>query len=301
MKEFLPELRSQLARELKEHGLSQSQIAEELEITQAAVSKYLRRNEEQTPYSEKIVLLVSSMSKAILNDDVSSDKLVYMTCSTCMGLRIGSTICIQHQQQIPSLRDSSCKICSELLGGKDDEFANRARVLNDMALAISILGEIDGFDKVVPQVRANLVLAKEQAQTIDDVAGIPGRITAVNGRARILSSARFGASRHTADILLKMMNLSKDIRACICLSGSDYMSMATKELGILMTMINGDNDTSEAIMENAISAFDKQRISSPFAVHLTGAIGVEPIIYLFGTSASQLSNITKKIAYKVNL
>ena len=78
-------------------------------------------------------------------------------------------------------------------------------IIEKLERAVKILEESPEFAHLIPEVRSNIVMARENAQGIEDVAGIPGRITAVKGIPLAVSRPDFGASSHMARRVLSVM------------------------------------------------------------------------------------------------
>jgi predicted fused transcriptional regulator/phosphomethylpyrimidine kinase len=66
---------------------------------------------------------------------------------------------------------------------------------------------------LIPEVRSNLVYALPNASKIEEVAGIPGRITVVKGRAYYCLPPSFGVSDHMARLILRVMKYEPEIRS----------------------------------------------------------------------------------------
>ncbi|MFQ5833523.1 MAG: thiamine-phosphate synthase family protein [Candidatus Thorarchaeota archaeon] len=270
--------------------MSQSEIARRMSITQAAVSKYLSQESTQGQLSEPIGALADRLSTGILNGTSTDDELVREICSTCMSLRIGSTICTMHRERVPSLGELNCQICTELLGGTETTFTGRAQILQDMQEALKLIESAKGFPKVMPQVRANLVACDESALTPADVAAIPGRITVVANRAKALTVPQFGASRHTATLLLWARSIWPEIRSCLGISGKDEVLQVAEGKGLATIRLDEPASNPEEISNaarDAATSLDPE--SSTIGIHVPGGVGIEPILYLFGPSATSIT------------
>jgi predicted fused transcriptional regulator/phosphomethylpyrimidine kinase/predicted transcriptional regulator len=290
-REFLPYVRASLASKLTEAGMSQNEIARRLSVTQAAVSKYLSQKTTGGQLAEPISTLSEKLSSMIIDGSATPDGMVREVCSTCMYLRIGSTICMMHRNWVPSLGEVSCQICTGLLAGNEAAFMGRAEILGGMQEALEMLEDAPGLRKVMPQVRPNLVACDETADTTADVAAVPGRITLVENRVKALTLPQFGASRHTATLLLWAKSIWQGVRSCIGISGSSEVIRASKRMGIAIIKLKEPTSDSGEISKAAGRA--AKRISSDtstVAVHVPGGVGIEPILYLFGPSASSLAS-----------
>ena len=284
-------MRTQLARELSQRGFSQSEIARRMNVTQAAVSKYLSQPEAKNTPIDAVSSLAHKLAEMVLSGEFSAADKIKTICSTCMLLRIGSHICESHKERFNELKEIDCQICAELLGGTEPRFSERARVIGDMAAAVRVIEQVSGFDRIMPQVRANIVACDGTAKSIDDVAGVPGRITMVGGRARVLSGPRFGTSAHTAELLLWAKRSWPRVRACLCVSGNENVVQAAESSGFKVLRLKSPAVDPKRISNAATRLVKVQkRVPRLPALHVPGGVGVEPILYLFGKDAISLAN-----------
>lgn len=293
-REYLPEVRAELSRVLNERGLSQIEIAEKIGTTQAAVSKYLRHRNQPSLLHPYIQPLVERLADSILNGSSTSSALVKEVCSECMSLRIGSEICNRHRENVRSLGEENCIICTELLGGMDHSLSAKSKVLLDIQAAMAIIQSSADFASLVPQVRANLVASPKGATTVSEVAGIPGRITLVEGVARAVLGPRFGASTHTAELLLNIQAKWPQYRSCLCLSGKDEVIKVARHQGVRIARLSSSESDPNKIARSAIEEQPK-RVSGILGIHVPGGVGVEPILYVFGKSAQELGVLSSRM------
>jgi len=301
-REFLPAVRTQLAQSLKRKGLSQMEISSRLDVTQAAISKYLNQSIPSTELSEEIGELVKRLTDMIQNPETKADAVVKALCSACMFSRLGSTLCKIHQNNVNSLKIINCQICSQLLGGSDDNLSERAMVISDMQDALRTIESSSSFERIVPQVRANLVACTFDAKDIEDVAGVPGRITIISDRAVALIGPQFGASRHTAELLLNVRDIWPNVRACLCVSGRSEVVKAATKAGFRVTSL-ADSESEASRISDSLRTI-KKRVGKSVrypAIHVPGGFGVEPILYLFGVTATELSQQCLKISNLINV
>lgn len=289
-RDFLRVVRTSVARGLSQRGFSQTDIASQMDLTQAAVSKYLSQPVAKNQLAVEIDTLTQNLIEIITSGDADSDILVREICSTCMQSRVGSTLCEMHQRKVPSLKAANCQICAQLLGGSDTELSKRAIIMGDIMDALRVLEVSKSFVDLVPQIRANVVACDNTATSTKEVVGVPGRITVIDGRARALVSPQFGASSHTSELLLKAKELWTGVRSCLYISGRGSVVTAAKKIGFRVVQLTESKSTSKKIVE-AIKSMQKipgPRSEYP-AIHDPGGFGVEPILYLFGPTAKQLS------------
>jgi len=296
-RDFLRNVRVSVARALKEEGFSQTEIASKMDLTQAAVSKYLSQPLTKTRLAGEIGQLTHTLTDMMKTSETRADLIVKEICSVCMRSRLGSTLCEIHQDKVPSLKAVNCQVCSQLLGGSDDDLADRATVIRDILEALRIIEQSETFEAVVPQVRANFVACNSQAETVKDVAGVPGRITIIDGHARALISPQFGASQHTAELLLFAKKTWSSVRACLCVSGTQEVVKIAKKTGFQLISMKEPESTASKIIESlkTTNQIPGRRTSYP-AIHIPGGFGVEPILYLFGPSAKELGERSLRIS-----
>jgi len=300
-RDFLRVVRTLVARALSDEGFSQTEIASKMDLTQAAVSKYLTQPVFKTRLVSEINILTKKLTEMIISGDTNADALVREVCSTCMHSRIGSTLCDMHQKRVPSLETVNCQVCAQLLGGSDSNLSERAVVISDMLDALRIIEASEDFVEIVPQVRANLVSCNRTAHSAKDVAGVPGRITIIDGRARALVSPQFGASKHTAELLLNAKDTWSGIRSCLCVSGRDAVVKSAKQIGFkVVTIDEPESAASKIIKALETSAKVPGKGTRHPAIHAPGGIGVEPILYLFGPNARDLSERCVKLSELIN-
>jgi predicted fused transcriptional regulator/phosphomethylpyrimidine kinase/predicted transcriptional regulator len=296
-RDFLRAVRASVAWSLKKEGFSQTEISSKMGLTQAAVSKYLSQPLTKTRLAGEIDHLSKKLTEMIKTNESNTDKIVLEICSTCMHSRLGSTLCEMHQDKVPSLRVANCQVCTQILGGRDDNLAERAIVIGDIFEALRTIEQSESFQIIVPQVRANFVVCNKNAQTVKDVAGVPGRITIIDGHARALISPQFGASQHTAELLLHAKSTWHRVRACLCVSGrNEVVKLASKYGFQVVSMEEPESSASKIIMSlKKTNKIPGQRTAFP-AIHIPGGIGVEPILYLFGPSAKELGERSLRIS-----
>lgn len=92
VKELLPALRASTAVELsKKHHLSQNQIAKELGITQAAVSKYLsgstQKKVKQLSHDPRIAHMAHELAADIAVKHIDRPQLISSICDCCTKFR----------------------------------------------------------------------------------------------------------------------------------------------------------------------------------------------------------------------
>ncbi|NWF95517.1 MAG: hypothetical protein HXY34_05205 [Candidatus Thorarchaeota archaeon] len=296
-KELLPLVRSCVARALKDHGLSQNEIGARMRVTQAAVSKYLSGPLAEGPLYAEVEGLIEQVTEDLLEGRPESDVIDHL-CRVCMELRIGSVVCRRHRETHRSLKEEDCQACAQLLGGERETFQSRFSLLSEMRVAMETIEGCSVFHRLIPEVRSNLVACDSKAKESRDVVGIPGRITVVRGRVRALASPEYGASGHTAKMLLWARSFYPRVHACLAISGKDETVRAAQDSGFPVERIASPAGAVEEIIEAA--RLTTNRRADYTSVHLPGGLGIEPILYLFGPSAVELAQRAVIVAERLS-
>ena len=111
----IPALRAILARELvNNYGLTQEETARILNVTQAAISYYMRKirgdvlNVETIP---KVKSKSKRIAKSLINGNLSKTDLTKNICELCWIIRTSKIMCHLCEQTDQSLNAENCDIC----------------------------------------------------------------------------------------------------------------------------------------------------------------------------------------------
>ena len=110
VKELLPAVRSVLAKEMLDAGLKQEKIAEKLQLTQPAVSHYLKqargKNVQLLLENQKIHEHLRRLAHDIMNraSEEGADKMSF--CNVCRDVRSTGMLC-----QFDPTAPKTCTIC----------------------------------------------------------------------------------------------------------------------------------------------------------------------------------------------
>jgi len=298
VRRVLPLLRALVARELMErHGWRQRRIAEALGVTQPAVSTYLSLLERGETPLEGLEEIAVRIADGLASGGLTLSDSVMEVCSLCINLKSGGPICSMHKGEIPLLREERCDICLKLFTAERERIEERERVLREMRRAIELIEGCEGFPRIMPEVRVNLVMALPDAKSINDVAGIPGRIVEVRGRARAFMEPEFGSSRHMARVLLTAMEIDSSVRAAMNIKYDEEIRQALEHIGLTI----GCFERGELPREGEPSAALGVRLVAerlgrlPEAIIDKGGYGIEPVTYLFGSTATEVARRAIKV------
>jgi hydroxymethylpyrimidine/phosphomethylpyrimidine kinase len=180
------------------------------------------------------------------------------------------------------------------------ENSNRYLVLQDVEHALFMLKNHKDFANLIPEVGTNIAMAIPNAENINDIAAVDGRIVKLKEMPATVGAVEFGASGHVARMVLAVMKFNPNIRGSINIRYSDEILDIIKDLNLNISTFNRANEpeyvsTMDWGVTNAIESYG----STPDVIYDKGGIGKEPMIRIFGTSAKEVSNVGICIAEKL--
>lgn len=109
---ILPSIRSELAKKLIEMGLSQKEVSERLEITEATVSQYANKKRgSKIEFKHDTCSAIKTLAKDVIKGDKDVN-LTHRICEICMMLKKDKTVCELHKDH--ELVPAACEACFEL-------------------------------------------------------------------------------------------------------------------------------------------------------------------------------------------
>ena len=137
-----------------------------------------------------------------------------------------------------------------------------------------------------PQVRVNIAIATSDAIDSSGVAAFPGRLTPVGGKARPLSSPKFGASSHLSELLLDLRKFGSNSLVIINLRWDPIISELLDNLDVNSTKLirDGDNLLINDEVLDAEALIDE------------GGYGFEPSLYIVGHNQDRVCKIVENLA-----
>ena len=290
VEEFLPTFRSMLAGELRDRGLTQSQVADLLGISQSAVSKYAHGEVEvndQLAGDERVRELVDLLADGLASGEMSRVQALVEAEVLVRRLERGDLLARLHEAAFPPLAeyDGSFDVHDP-----EGELRTTERVRASVRRGVRTLENTSGFANLIPAVGANLVEALPDATTIDDVAAVPGRILDVKGKATVPGDPEFGVSEHVASVLLAARAAGSPARAALNVRYDEALVEALAAAG--RTPVEFD---AEAPLETAV---DAALADAPEAdvLYQTGAMGIEPVCYVLGADAGAVVETVRDVS-----
>ena len=292
--EFLPTYRSLLAEALRERGLTQHEVAELLGISQIAVSKYVHgdvaRNEVLLD-DRRLTDLVEELADGLAAGDISPVQALIETEVLIRELERGGTLAALHEEAVPALADYDTDFA---VHDPDSRARAAERTLASVRRGLTLLENASGFAAHIPAVGSNLVECLPDAEGIDDVAAVPGRIVDVKGRATVPAPPEFGVSQFVATVLLAARRQGSHARAALNIAYDEETIEALRAREHVAAAFDPaaefDGDGLDAAIADALA-------SEPDAAVLyhEGAYGIEPNVYVLGPDAATVAKRVRAI------
>ena len=290
VEEFLPTFRTVLAGELRDRGLTQSEVADLLGISQSAVSKYAHGEVDtnaEVASDDRFLDLVERLADGLTSGEISRVQALVETEVLIRRLERGDLLARLHEAAYPPIAEHDGPID---IHDPDGEFRMTERVRSSVRRGVRKLEKTSGFASLIPAVGSNLVEALPEATTIDDVAAVPGRILDVKGQATVPGEPEFGVSDHVASLLLAARRAGSDARAALNVRYDESVIESLEATGYETVEFDAESDIESAIEEATEADPDAD------VLYQTGGFGVEAVCYVLGTDAAAVVEAVREIS-----
>ncbi|MFX1477980.1 MAG: thiamine-phosphate synthase family protein [Promethearchaeota archaeon] len=167
--------------------------------------------------------------------------------------------------------------------------------------------KIKKFRLLIPEVRTNIAGALKDAKTREQVAGIDGRITIVNGLPKAAGEIKFGVTEHTARLILTAKKFDNSVNFVINLKYTpELIENMHKKTDLTLKEVDREKEPEELKMKefSTMQWIIKESLDKngkiPDIIWDKGSIGKEPMIRLFGKNATDLIEKLEKIINLLN-
>jgi len=140
-----------------------------------------------------------------------------------------------------------------------------------------------------------------------DIAAIEGRIVKIRDGLKAVGPARFGASRHLANVILTVMRYNPKIRAAMNLHYSPKIVEAFRKIGCKVAEFERGREPSEvkSVEGKSLSWGTEEAIRRvgevPDVIFDKGEVGKEPMIRILGRDAIEVVNKALKAIKSLSL
>ena len=277
---FLPTFRALLASELDDRGFTQQEIADRMGVSQPAVSKYVAGEvavEDVIASDDRVRDTVERIAEGFDDETIDEYEALSEVVGLVRALEDRGPICEVHERESPALRGLGCDLCVRA----DSSLLVENEVLADVRRGVRRLKSIAGVAAHVPNVGTNVGQALPDADGPSDVAAVPGRVYAMNGRVHVPANPEFGASENVASVVLAAARADPSKRAALNLATSDELLEATDTAGMRAVEFDADREKRRDALDDAFAQVD----GVPDVVYHRGAFGVEPVAYVIAEDA----------------
>ena len=294
VEEFLPTVRSLLAESLRDRGLTQREVADALGISQSAVSKYAHgevTHNDTLANDDRLREVVDRVAEGLATGDMSRTQALIEIEILIRQLEDGDLLADLHEQSMPELAAADIDFS---VHDPDSRIRQTEQVRSSVRRGLRTLTSMSGFATLIPNVGSNLVECLPEATTVDDVAGVPGRIFDIKGRATVPADPEFGVSEHVASVLLATRSHDIPVQAGLNITHSDEIIEAFADAGYSTQAFDSEHrDELEATIGEAVEGSD---LTDTVVLYQTGGFGIEPISYVLGPDAPTVAAAVREIA-----
>lgn len=278
---FVPTWRSLLVKRLAEKGLSQTDIAMLLGVSQSAVSKHLQGKlggDARLAAEPRLLAAVDRVAEGLAARTMSSFEALLEAQELVRAFEDRGPICRIHEEEMPALQGLGCDICIRVGG---TALRPEQAALQDLRGALRVLEATPRLAALVPYVGTNLARALPGATDVSHVAAVPGRLFVMHGAVKVPAAPEFGVSRHMAVVLLSVLRAEPAALACLNLAPDPALLDAARARGLRVERVDPTFERAPGELRFPEGV--------PDVFYHEGAFGVEPQAYLVGRDAMALA------------
>lgn len=295
---YIVRVRKKTAKLLSKKGWTQTAIADTLQLSQPVISNYLK-SPSSSP-THQLNLIVATADKVaqniveilVLQGSNGIPDAISRICESCKILRTSGPACSYHISIVPELQRAD--ICTACLTSKNDlEYieTNRYEVIRALNRSLFELNKFNNIGVLIPEIGLQFVYGSSSISSLVDIAGFPGRLRKYKGKIISQILPEFGASSHTAQILLKAHKHNIHFRAAISLKHSSSLASVVATMNI-KTITMQINEIHKISFKNASNLFSSYKCIN---IVESEGVGIEGISYFIGESVDQLVALTGDI------
>ena len=175
----------------------------------------------------------------------------------------------------------------------------RYKVIDELANAVDQLTSTKNFEKLIPESQSNIVYAIPNANNINEVAGVNGRIVKAGDRSVPTSGIKFGASRHVASSILEYMKTNQLVRSALNIKNEKRI---LDKCNRLFRVTHYERKWEPKTIKNREGRSISWGVSTALSknpdadiIYHTGDMGKEPMIIIFGQNPQEVVDKVKSI------
>jgi hydroxymethylpyrimidine/phosphomethylpyrimidine kinase len=183
---------------------------------------------------------------------------------------------------------------------------DKLNVINQIEDIYNYISNIKEVSQLIPEVRMNISGSLPNATSKDEIAGIEGRITIINGYPKASGDIKFGVSDHTARLILTAKQFDESINYIMNLKYKPNLIEKIQEKTDLKSyefirerqpydIKNKEYSTMQWLIKEYINKTGKVGKKIPDIIWDKGSMGKEPMIRLFGKNSKDMIIKLQKI------
>ena len=152
----------------------------------------------------------------------------------------------------------------------------------------------------VPEVGMNFAYAVKNAQKLQEICAVNGRIFKTKDKTMICGNIDFGSSKHVASVVLAAMSVDKNVRSAANICYSKNIIELCKKVGFSIGSFGRKNEPTNvtSTMEWGTKHAILKLGFVPDVIYDTGDIGKEPMIRVLGNNPEDVLSKLKKLLKK---
>ncbi len=178
----------------------------------------------------------------------------------------------------------------------------RLEVINQIKEVYNFISHYKRFSNLIPEVRMNISCSLLNAKKRDEIAGIEGRITIIDGYPQASGEIKFDVSDHTARLILSAKKFENSINLVMNLKYIPELIKSLQEKTDLeITEIVREEQPQKikikeySTMEWLIKESVERKGKIPDIIWDKGSVGKEPMIRLFSRNSKDMIGKLKLI------
>lgn len=173
----------------------------------------------------------------------------------------------------------------------------KTSILENLENAIRLFVSNKNSYKLIPQVGINIAMAMPNAKSIEEVAGITGRLVRDKDKVVPVGTIKFGGSHHVGMVVLTAMKFDSKKRAAMNIRFSDEIPDICKKLKLRISNFDREKQPKDTItMEWGTRSAIEKSGSIPDVIYDRGGKGKEAMIRVIGMDAKGIVKTSLNIA-----
>ncbi|MFX0057594.1 MAG: bifunctional hydroxymethylpyrimidine kinase/phosphomethylpyrimidine kinase [Candidatus Hodarchaeota archaeon] len=182
----------------------------------------------------------------------------------------------------------------------------QVEVINQVKQIYNYISSEKKFNILIPEVRMNISGSLFNAISKEEIAGIEGRVTIINGYPKASGEVKFGVSNHTARLILEAKKFDNSINFVLNMRYKpEWIELLKKKTDLKLKEIIRERQPKEIMVKEELTMqwLIRKSIEEigriPDILWDEGAMGKEPMIRLFGKNADDMIIKLQKIVNSI--